>query len=159
MLFLRISGSFLLLVSAALTARYLNRKAEGELLELDTILALIRQIRLEVESFSLPISKILERIEEKQLLAFGYKKDAPPTSLEELCSGINFKSEHSGELFSRFCADFGSGYRDEELRRLSYYEELFSRERERVSVALPSKKKVNTTISISLAIGIVILMI
>lgn len=159
MLFLRISGSFLLLVSAALTARYLNRKAEGELLELDTILALIRQIRLEVESFSLPISKILERIEEKQLLAFGYKKDAPPTSLEELCSEINFKNEHSGELFSRFCADFGSGYRDEELRRLSYYEELFSRERERVSVALPSKKKVNTTISISLAIGIVILMI
>ena len=55
--------------------------------------------------------------------------------------------------------DFGSGYRDEELRRLSYYEKELSDELQRLSGELPSKKKINLTLCISAAIAIVILMI
>ncbi len=159
MLVLRLLGSVLLLVSASLAARYLNKRAEKELFEFDSLLRLIRQIRLEVESFSMPIPKILERLDKRLLLDCGYRGDGAPTSLEELYTNIAFRSERCRELFARFSSDFGSGYREEELRKLAYYVELFSDGRRKLFEELPAKKKINTTLAISLALGIVILMI
>ena len=57
MLYLRLSGSILLLVSAVLAARHMNKKAEERLSELSAFICLIKGIRLEVDSFCLPISK------------------------------------------------------------------------------------------------------
>ena len=159
MLFLRLSGSALLLVSAVFGARYLNKKAEGVILELDGFFRLIRQIRLEVESFSLPISKILVRIDRALLADCGYIEDTPPSSLEDLSSKIKFKGEKGRELFLGFCSDFGNSYRDEEIRKLTYYETLLRDERERLAKELPAKKKINATLAVSAALGIVILMI
>ena len=159
MLFLRISGSILLLISAAFAARFMNKRAESELSEFESILRLIRQIKLEVESFSMPIPRILEKIDKRLLFECGYQGEGAPQNLSELYSGISFKSERSKELFHRFSGDFGSGYREEELRRLAYYIELFENERKKLAEELPAKKKINLTLSVSAALGIVILMI
>ena len=159
MLYLRLLGSALLLLSAALAAKYMNKRAEARVTELGGFLRLIREIRLEVDSFSLPISKIFERIDKDIFIACGYEGDLPPSSLEELCSAIEFKGERCQKLMFGLATDFGSGYRDEELRRLSYYEKELSDELQRLSGELPSKKKINLTLCISAAIAIVILMI
>lgn len=159
MLYLRLSGSLLLLVSSVLAARYMNKIAEERLFELKAFLQLIKEIRLEVDSFSLPISKILERIDKSLFSDCGYKEEVLPTTLEELCRKINFRGEKCKELFFRLATDFGSSYREEELRKLSYYEELFLGEIQKLSSELPSKKKINTTLCISAALAIVILMI
>lgn len=159
MLYLRLSGSILLLVSAVLAARHMNKKAEERLSELSAFICLIKGIRLEVDSFCLPISKILERIDKDILVSCGYREKMSPGSLEELFSKIDFKGERCRELFSRFSSDFGSGYRDEELRKITYYEELFLVEIKKMSEELPSKKKINITLCISAALAIVILMI
>jgi len=159
MLFYRLFGSVLLLASAFFAAKYLNKKAEEVLSETDSFYRLIKQIKLEVDSFSLPISKILSRIDKKLLVGCGYAEDEPPKSLDALLSSIKFKGERCRELLVGFSSDFGNSYREEELRKLSYYEELLKNERERLAAELPAKKKLNLTLALAAALGIVILLI
>ena len=159
MLYLKISGSILTLVGAYLLSKNLNKKAESALCETEGFLALIRHISLEIDSFLMPMPEILRRVDKDILRKCGYRVDMAPSSLYELYEAVRFKSEKCRLLVYDLSRDVGSGQKDEELKRLSYYGTLLEEEWRRLAAELPAKRKVNTTLAVSAALGIIILMI
>ena len=127
------------------------------LTQTEAVISLIRFLRSEIECFSMPLPRALERCPADILVGCGYKGDAAPRMPSELLSGISDKVTYA--QLARFCDEIGKGYRDEQLALCDYYLAVFEERRIKLSEQLPVKRKMNCALCVSSALAILIILL
>lgn len=155
----RLIGVILVIGSGIGYAYWLNRGMSACLVQIEGFLGLLRQIRVKVECFSLPIASILASADSELLRRCGYERGVPPANLGELVAYCRIRDGEAERLLVGFAAEFGRGYREEQLRECDYYFSLLEQRRQALSLALPLKKRRNSALCISGALAAVILLL
>ena len=151
MLFCKLLGGVLLLgagLGLGLRARHAARR---ELRRTEGFLALLGHIRTQIESFSMPIDKILACCDRRLLADCG-------------ADGMGFSDfsalllEASGELpreavrlLECFGKELGRGYRADQLRHCEQYMTLLERECRLLREALPRREKTLLVLPIAIS--------
>ena len=159
MIFCKIAGGTILLLSVLALANQKNKKAEAEILQIDGFLSFFKLMRQQIEFFALPVPEILSRCEQGIFTSCGYDTESRPKSIEEFISGCKIANEVCAGLLEKFSADFGKGHRESEILLIDRYVALLSEEKKKLSELLPSQKKLNTTLFFAAAAAIIILLI
>ena len=157
MLFCKIFGAFLTVFGGIMLSHTLNRRMLVAHRRAEAWAVLLRQIKNEIECFSLPIKEILKRTDAELLYACGYTGASIPESLFELISSTRWADGETEELVRRFVSEFGMCYRSEQVGRCAYYLSLMEERRRAILSELPSKKRINTTLCIAGSLGLLIL--
>ncbi len=159
MLFYRIIGAAMLVLSGVAGAYYMNRAASAALSQVEAHLSFLRYVRLQVECFALPVSEILRKCDRELLVACGYERDLVPRNLEELFAGIEHWDPVCESTMRGFSVEFGKGYREEQVRSCEYHAELLEERREALSARLPERKKLYSTLCVTSALAMVIILL
>jgi hypothetical protein len=102
-------------VDGCLAAFHRRRLAQAE-----EFLALLRLIRLQIDCFSMPVSRILSECDREILLACG--TEGVPRDLKALLASVKlYLPEEMCRLLEDFSVRLGGSYREEELRCCDYY--------------------------------------
>lgn len=141
----------------AWAAYLLNSRVRTSVICVEAVISLIRFLRSEIECFSMPIPRALERCPKEILDGCGYKDDVPPSTPSDLLGGVS-DSVAQAQL-SRFCDEIGKGYRDEQLSLCDYYLAIFEERRRELAEQLPAKRKMNCALCVSSALAIVIILL
>ena len=137
----------------------MNKRAESELRLTDSWISLMRYIKGQVECFGMPLENILSQCDIGLLSELGYKKGRAPKDLLELIGECDMPDGETAGLISEYAKEFGKYYREEQIKRCSYYLSALEEKRKQESDKLPQRKRLNTTLWIagSLAVGILLL--
>ena len=153
------AGAALLVCSGIAVAAQMNRTAEAALRQNEGIMALLRAVRGQIECFSLPIGQILAACDRDLLLACGYTEEEKPRDLGEILSRMTVWDARTVSIFSQFAAEFGRGYREDEVRACDYALSLLEERRGVLAKDLPVKKKRNMTLSVCGALALALLLL
>ena len=123
----------------------------------EAVISLVRFLRSEIECFSMPLPRALERCPDEILRACGYKGAKPPRSPSELLDGIS--DTVTKAQLSRLCDEIGKGYREEQLALCDYYLAVFEERRRKLADQLPAKRKMNCTLCVCSALALVIILL
>ncbi len=159
MLFYRIIGAVMLVLSGVAGAYYMNRAASAALAQVEAHVSFLRYVRLQVECFALPISEILRKCDRELLLGCGYRRDLVPKNLADFLAGIEHWDPECEGIMRSFSVEFGKGYRDEQVRSCEYHAELLEARREALSARLPERKKLYSTLCVTGALAVVIILL
>ena len=120
MLFTKGLGIVLLFACGGLAGVFLAQFERRRCLQAEGFVDLIRNVRLQIECFGTPISKILATLDDKLYTSLGAPRDC--RDLDALLAGtlLLVEREYAG-LLRDFAAALGTGYREEELRYCDYY--------------------------------------
>lgn len=155
----KILGSLLVVLSGFFLGRAFNRSAVLALSQSEAWWRLLCETRLQIDCFSLPVSDILARADPSLLNDCGYlgAEEERPKNFEALVASCSISDTVCRDLVQKFAAEFGKGYREEQLRECDYYMALLDKHREELASRLHGKKKTNSILCISGALGLVIL--
>lgn len=137
----------------------LNSAASGVLRQVDSFIALLRYIKVQIDCYALPIGDIFARCDTHLLNDCGFRESVPPENLVVFLQGCDIRDRETEEILTGFSEAFGRCYRDEQVRECDYYISLLCDRREKLANELPKRKKLNSTLCISGALAIVILLI
>ena len=113
-------GNILLLGCGLLGSMLGARFERARCLQSEGFVDLIRNIRLQIECFGTPISKILSGLDDKLYASLGVKQ--VPHDLDTLLSQTLLLVDREFlKLLREFAKSLGTGYREEELRYCDYY--------------------------------------
>lgn len=154
----KIFGVLLLLgcgmLSAALWVAFERRRCR----QAQGFVALLRYVRMQVECFSLPVARILERCDGQILTDCGVEAELPG-DLSALLTGARL---YLPEEFCRLLADFsgqlGGCYRAEQLRCCDYYLERMIPLCDRMRGELPKRERMALTLPMAVT-AILLLML
>ena len=159
MIFCKIAGGVILMLSALALANHKNKRAEAGISQIDGFLAFFKFMRSQIECFGLPATEILSRCD-KDIFGFcKYQGESAPQSIEEFVFSCNIENTYCIELMKKFSLDFGKGNKESELLLIDRYASQLTEEKERQAMALPSQKKLNTTLLFAGAAALIILLI
>lgn len=160
----KIVGVCLLLLAGGYLAVHFIRYEKKRLRAVDGYISLLFYIKGQIDCYAKPISDILRNVS-PTLIAECLGKAENDNCLE---SYDEFPSliEDSGQLLlpeckrllNTFSAELGGVYREEQLKRCDYYIDALTREREKISEAMPTRMRVNSVLSISSALIIAVLL-
>ena len=156
---MRIIGALLILCSAFFIANKAVAEVERTLCATSALRVLMEQIKNMIECYSMPIGKILEKIDPLTFKKCGYEGEGAPADLLDLSKGAVVPDGESFEIFSSFAKDFGKGYREDELLRCAMFLERMRSREQKLSKEIAKKKRVITTVSLCTALAVVILLI
>ncbi|MBE6556679.1 MAG: hypothetical protein E7664_02910 [Ruminococcaceae bacterium] len=159
MIYGRLAGGILLLVSGILLAFLLNRRLGQRHAQAVSWTESVRQIRMLVDCYAMPQGDICARLTREQLIGLGYAHPSPPVSLGELVRGTRFLSSELQAEAEGFVSSFGRGYRDEQLKECDFYIERMQRIAEHMAGRLSAEKKKNATLCVCGALALIILLI
>ena len=152
----KILGSLFLCTSGAFVSVYVSRFQKNRLLVLDSFISLIFYIKGQVDCFSKPIGEIL--------------LCAPKEILDNCAKGVNmglcdmvesnriYLSDESFRLLYCFSSEFGSTYRDEQMKRCDYYIEALTEERKNVAEDISKKSRIYSTLAICSSLCLLIML-
>lgn len=117
---------------------------------------LLRTIRLEIDCFSTPLSRILPRCDRETLrdCAAGMP---PEEDVRRLFSHAVLQPPEIRRLLAEFSAQIGSGYREEQLRCCTYYLERLAPYCDRLRAELPKREKAALLLPPALALFLLLL--
>ena len=159
MWFFKIAGALMLACSGAAFGAMLNRTVSAALRQNEAMMTLLRTVRGQIECFSLPIGQILEGCEREVFAACGYTEENTPHDLEEFISHVTAWDSRTVSIVSQFVAEFGRGYREDEVRACEYALSLLEERRCALAVELPVKKKRNMTLSVCASLALALLLL
>lgn len=157
MYFCRIAGAVMLVFSGFAGAYFMNASAARTLSQTESLINLLRFVRIQIECFALPASEIIARCDRGLLSECGLTEGYLPQSFEEMFERCALKDSETAEILQSFASSFGKGYREEQLKECDYYLALLCDRRQKLSDELPRKKKLNSTLCVSWALAVVIL--
>ena len=156
----RVLGALALTLSGAMGARLINSRASDELAVTEGAISLVREIRVRVECFSMPIGEILAVCDARLLRGCGYESESRPRDLCELARGMSGGGDtYATKLIGELGAEFGRGYREEQLRACDHYLARLAEHRTGLSSTLAQKKKRNAALCLCSAIALAILLL
>ena len=120
MLFTKWIGIALLLCCGVLCGIFLAAFERAKCLQAEGFVDLIRNVRLQIDCFGTPVSRILSSLDEKLYAALGAKRGAADLHAM-LASTLLLVDREFSKLLFDFASSLGTGYREEELRYCDYY--------------------------------------
>lgn len=147
------------LVGAAVVAACLGgaciearRHDAAALARIDGFMRLIAFARSEVDCFLAPQGRILEKCGARMLADCGWQGGAPPEELMSLaeCARPGLEAE-AWRVIAPFCASFGRGFREEQLRLCDACLSSLGAVRARLEAELPHRRRASLSIVISAA--------
>lgn len=133
----------------------IHRFEQKRLRVLDGFIALLFYIKGQVDCYNLPLSDILA----------GYPRKTCPDIYVDgmgfdrmLSESRIYLGAESLRLLERFYGEFGSTYRDEQLKRCDYYIDALTEQRRELSLDLPARTRVGSALCICLSIGLAIIL-
>ena len=153
----KLCGCALLLLAGLSLAASKAFAAKLRLAVLDAWIALLLYVRTQIDCYLLPLEEIL-RTADPQMFPPSIGA-SPVDGLPLLLAKTRQHLSREGERILSACvAELGSSYREEQLKRCDHYLQRLYREREQVSLELPSRVKLGVTLSLCASLGAVILL-
>ena len=159
MLFYRIIGALVLILSGVGGAYCMNQAATVSLAQIEGWIAFLRYVRVQIECFALPLNDILRKCDPTLLASCGYEGKSPPETAEALLEGISIRDGAAESILRGFFDEFGKGYREEQVRSCEYHGALLLERRETLSARLPERKKLHSTLCVAGALAVVVLLL
>ncbi len=157
MMTVKLIGSLLFCISGVIMALSYSRFQTKKLATIDGFMSLLFYIKGQIDCFARPRSDILSTLPLEVFCACNCPKGAE--TLEEMVEASRiYLDEEPLRLVSSFASEFGSTFRDEQLRRCDYYISALGEERKRVFSSVQSKSRAGSALWICACIGIVILL-
>ena len=159
MIFYKIIGSGILLLSGAIGASVFNKALVETKEQSDALSELVRYVRWQIECFSMPISSVFAHAQRELLLRCGYKKDIPVKDFKSFLEDIKIFDSATERTLSELSQSFGNCYKEEQIRACDRCIAELEKRRDELSDEMPKRKKINTTLFISGALGVAIILI
>lgn len=154
---IKLFGS-LLIAASALTAAISNSRFQKKRLQtLDGFIALLLYIKGQIDCYALPLSDILSSLS----LDIFYDCNCPEgaETLDEMIESSKiYLGEESRRLLESFSIEFGSTFREEQLRRCDYYITALNEQRRILSEETVKKSKVGTALWVCSSLGLLVLL-
>ena len=151
-------GALILCGSGFWVSRLLNARLDAAVRQTNGFLVLLQTVKRQVDCYAQALPDILFACEEALLRDCGFCGTERPRDWEQLLLACRVYDGESVETVRRFAADFGKGYREEQLRACDYTLSLLESRRAHLTEALPAEKKRNTTLCLSASLGVAILL-
>ena len=152
---IKLIGSFILAVTGVILAVSVCRFEQKKLRVTDSFISLLFHIKGQIDCYSLPLCDIMRNLPSDLELCFKDSERGFEDLLEH--SKIYLDTE-SYRLLQRFYAEFGSTYREEQLKRCDYYIQALGEQRRALFEDLPARTRIGGTICICAVIGILIIL-
>lgn len=149
-------GSILLCACALFISLYVSRFEKRRLEVTDAYISLLFYIKGQVDCYSMPICEILSGAPPRVLDACSYVASDGLVSMVERSKP--YLSDESFRLLFCFASEFGSTYREEQMKRCDYYIEALAKERENMAEDIPKRSRIYSTLAICSVLCIIILL-
>ena len=153
---IKLIGSAVVLISAVFFAVSHYKFQERKLRTLDGFIALIMYVKGQVDCYALPLREILSRLPAEIFCDCNCPEGAD--SLDEIVleSSI-YLEEEALRLCEAFASEFGSTFREEQLRRCDYYVSALVEQRKVLAEETFKRSRVGSALWICSSLGLLIL--
>lgn len=156
MVTIKLVGGLLFALSGAIMAFSYSRFQTKKLNTIDGFISLLFYIKGQIDCFARPRSDILATLPAEVFCACNCPHGAE--TLEELLEASRiYLDEEPLRLVASFASEFGSTFREEQLRRCDYYISALGEERRRVFAQVQSRSRAGSALWLCASIGIIIL--
>ena len=157
MITLKLVGAVLIGLSGVVRSMSYRRFQLRKLSTVDGFISLIFYIKGQIDCFSRPRSEILASLPAEVFCACNCREGAE--TLDELVEASRiYLDEETLRLVSSFASEFGSTFKDEQLRRCDYYISALSEERKRVFATVNARSRAGGALWIFACLGFIILL-
>ncbi len=154
---IKITGGAALLCCGIIAAFSHRRFQWRKLRTIDGFISLLFFIKGQIDCYSRPRSEILNSLPGEVFCACNCPRGAE--TLEEMVDASRiYLDDEPLRLVSSFSSEFGSTFREEQMRRCDYYIASLSEERKRVFSEVNSRVRSGTALLICGCIGAIILL-
>ena len=151
-----IGGGVIVICSIFFTISH-RRFEERRLRTLDGLIALINYIKGQVDCYALPIGEILTRLPAEIFCDCNCPEGA--YSLDEIVMQCRvYLEKESLRLIEAFASEFGSTFREEQLRRCDYYISSLTAERRLLYDDVIKRSRVGSALWICSSLALLILL-
>ena len=153
----KLLGALLVLLAGGFAAWVGASREKRRLTVLDAWLALLRDLRGQIDCYLMPLDEILRAADPDLLRAAGAVRQ--PQSWDALLqASLPHLGKECARLLSALVRELGASYRDDQLRRCDYYLSALQQERDRLASALPARLKLCTASALCAALATAILL-
>lgn len=153
----KIIGSIIIAVSALAMAISHCRYEERRLRTLDGFISLLFYIKGQIDCYSLPLSDILSTLPVKIFSDCNTPEGAE--GLDDMIDNSRiYLEEESERLLEAFSSEFGSTFRDEQLRRCDHYISALGEQRGRLFAEVGRSRRVGSAVWICSSLCLLILL-
>lgn len=152
---MKLIGSLLLALTGIIAAISVCRFEQKKLKVMDGAIALLFYIKGQVDCYNLPLCDILAS---RPSELFPYAGEGCTDLGVMLSQSRIYLGSEPYRLLWQFYNEFGSTYRDEQLRRCDYYIDALTEQRRALSLDLPARSKIGSVLCICTAIGLAIIL-
>ena len=154
---LKLVGGIIVVISSLFVAMSHRKFQERRLKTLDGFISLLMYVKGQVDCYALPLYEILMSVPAEILCDCNCPEGVE--SLDELVSESRiYLEEESLRLIEAFSVEFGSTFREEQLRRCDFYLGALVEERKRLSEEVIKRSRVGSALSICSSLGLLILL-
>ena len=156
MVTIKLVGGLLFCISGVIMALSYSRFQVKKLNTIDGFISLLFYIKGQIDCFARPRSDILSSLPAEVFCALNCPHGAE--TLEEMVEACRiYLDEEPLRLVASFASEFGSTFREEQLKRCDYYISALTEERRRVFAEVQSRSRAGSALWICACIGIIIL--
>jgi len=154
----KLFGSLFILAGGAICGSALNKEDKKRLLRLDSIISLLKFIRLQIDYYCVPVGVIFERCDPSLLNACGTNKI--PSRFGEFIDSIDPPLDAPVmSILRSFSNELGTSFREEQLKSCDSHIIRLTELRASVVKDMEKRKKLNRVLCFSAAAAVVILLI
>lgn len=141
-------GAFLWLLSGFFLSVEINKYGRRRLSQADAFIALIKNIRLKIQCYAMPIPQILASCDDKIIAECG-GEHADRSSLKLFYKDVQLLIDGTGKKAIRdFCMTVGSGYKEDEVKACDTYIKELTDYRDELNDKLPQAARLCTTVCV-----------
>ena len=153
---IKLIGCIMLCISGVIMALSYRRFQMRKLDTVDGFISLIFYVKGQIDCFSRPRTEILSTLPAEVFCACNCPGGAE--TLDELVEASRpYLDEETLRLVSSFVSEFGSTFRDEQLRRCDYYISALGEERKKLYTSTRANAKAGAALWIFAFAGLIIL--
>ncbi len=154
---IKLIGTVILLLSGGALSLSLCRFQRKRLETIDGFLSLLFHIKGQIDCFARPIGEILHTLPPAILRSCNCPRGAD--SLDELIEESKpYLDEEPMRLLSSFESEFGSTFREEQMRRCDYYIGALGEKRRALEPKVAAKMRSGSTLCICLCLSLTVLL-
>lgn len=155
---IKLLGSLLIALSGTYFSFSFCKFQRKRLQVLDSYISLLFFIKGQIDCYLRPISEILGMADERIIEGCGFKKSTPSSLTEMLPYSRIYLEDESRRLLYNFSEEFGSTYKDEQLKRCDYYIESLLVERNALCDEIPSRSKAGSALWMCTSFALMIML-
>ena len=154
---IKLIGGAILVLSGGGAAIFLCRYQRRRLETLDGLIALLFYVKGQVDCYARPLGEILSSVPREILLACGLQ--ASPDTLEQIAEECRiYLDRESLRVLSAFASEFGTSFREEQVKRCTHYISLLGEEREKCAGRVTAACRTGSAVCLCLSLCLLILL-